>query len=74
MKRVEITYTKHQKELEKLNAQLDRATKAYEKKLATAKKYGVENWTTADRNEFISNCECTEFGFLVNKSDIKKNY
>ena len=73
MKRVEITYTKHQKELEKLNAQLDRAKKAYEKKLAVAQKYGVDGWTQADHNEFLANAETTESGYIVNKEDIKKN-
>lgn len=73
MKRIEITYSKHQKELEKLNAQLDRAKKAYEKKLAVAQKYGVDGWTQADHNEFLTNAETTEFGYLVNKADIKTN-
>lgn len=73
MKRVEITFTKHQKELEKLNAQLDRAKKAYEKKLATAKKYEVENWTSNDRYEWSQTVPTTANGFFLNKSDGKKN-
>ena len=56
MKMVEIKYNKEVKELEKLNARLERAKKSYGKKLETAKKYGVEK---------------TENGFLVNNSDIK---
>ena len=73
MKRVEITYTKYQKELEKLVARLERYEKSYEKKLATAQKYGVADWTAEDRNEFLRNAEATEWGFLVNKEDVKKN-
>ena len=73
MKRVEITYAKHQKELEKLNAQLERAKKSYEKKLAVAKKYGVYGWTQADHNEFLSNAETNKFGYLVNKADLQMN-
>ncbi len=73
MNRVEITFTKYQKELEKLNAQLDRAKKAYEKKLAAAKKYGVDNWTSNDRHEWIQTVPTTSNGFFLNKSDEKKN-
>ena len=73
MKRIEITYNGYQKELEKLNTQLERAQKTYEKKLEAAKKYGVENWTPDDRSEWIQTVETTANGFLVNKADIKKN-
>ncbi len=73
MKMVEITYNKEVKELEKLNARLERAKKAYEKKLETAKKYGVENWTVDDRHKWLETVETTENGFIVNKSDIKIN-
>lgn len=73
MKRVEITYTRYQKELEKLNARLERAEASYEKKLATAKKYGVENWTNEDRQAWGDTVETTPSGFFVNKSDEKIN-
>ena len=73
MKMVEITYNKEVKELEKLNARLERAKKAYEKKLETAKKYGVENWDSNDRHKWLETVETTENGFIVNKSDIKIN-
>lgn len=73
MKMVEITYNKEVKELEKLNTRLERAKKAYEKKLETAKKYGVENWTIDDRHKWLETVETTENGFIVNKSDIKIN-
>ena len=71
MKMVEIRYNKEVKELEKLNARLESAKKAYNKKLETAKKYGVENWTNEDRHEWSKTVEKTENGFLVNNSDIK---
>lgn len=73
MKMVEITFRSYQKDLEKLNTQLDKAEKAYIKKIETAKKYGVENWTSDDRQEWIQTVETTASGFLVNKADEKKN-
>lgn len=73
MKMVEITFNKYQKELEKLNTQLDRAVKAYEKKLEAAKKYEVENWTPDDRHEWVQTVPTTESGFFINKADEKKN-
>lgn len=65
MKRVEITFTKYQKELEKLNTQLERAKKAYEKKLTIAKKYGVDGWTSEDRRNWLATVPTTESGFLI---------
>ena len=59
MKRVEITFTKYQKELEKLNAQLERAKKAYNKKLAIARKYGVDRWTSEDRQNWLKTVPTT---------------
>lgn len=73
MKRVEITFTKYQKELEKLNAQLERAKKAYDKKLTIAKKYGVDGWTSEDRQNWLKTVPTTESGFLINKADEKMN-
>lgn len=73
MKRIEITYRAYQKELEKLNTQLDRAKKAYEKKLATAKKFEVENWTRDDRQAWLLTVPTTASGFLINKADEKRN-
>lgn len=73
MKRVEITFNKYQKELEKLNSQLEKAKAMYEKKLTKAKKFGVENWTREDHDEFARNCETTPNGFFINKKDIDKN-
>lgn len=73
MKMIEITFRKHQKELEKLNAQLERAEKTYEKKLAVAQKYGVAEWTTEDRNEWLQTVPKTDFGYIINKADVKKH-
>lgn len=73
MKRIEITFRKHVKELEKLNAQLERAKKSYEKKLAIAEKYGVANWTPEDRNNWSDTVSTTDRGFFTNKEDEKKN-
>lgn len=73
MKMVEITFRSYQKGLEKLNAQLEKAESTYNKKLAAAKKYGVENWTSNDRHEWIQTVKTTESGFFINKADEKKN-
>ena len=73
MKRVEITFTKYQKELEKLNAQLDRAQKAYDKKYANAVKYGVQDWDRQDRLDWVETTERTSNGFFINKADEKIN-
>lgn len=72
MKRVELTFAKYQKELEKLNSQLERAKKAYEKKYANAVKYGVEDWTSEDRNNWVQTTERTPSGFFINREDEKK--
>ena len=73
MKRVEITFTKYQKELEKLNAQLDRAKKSYDKKLANAVKYGVAEWDADDHTNWIATVEKINNIYIANKEDIKKN-
>lgn len=73
MKRVEITFNKYQKELENLNAKLDRAEKKYDKKYKVAVKYGVQDWTVEDRENFVKSCETTASGFLINNKDIKIN-
>ena len=73
MKRVEITFTKHQKELEKLNARLERQEKSFQKKLANAVKLGVDKWTKEDHIAFMENAEKVNTIFLANKEDIKKN-
>ena len=73
MKKIEISFGKYQKELEKLNTQLERAEAAYNKKLAAAQKYGVENWTPDDRHEWVQTVETTASGFFINKADEKKN-
>ena len=72
MKRVEIKFTAIAKELEKLSARLERAEKKLEKKTARADKYGVSNWSSEDRQEWIKTIEI-ENGWIVNKEDIDKN-
>lgn len=73
MKRVEIAYRSYQKELEKLNARLERQTAQYEKKLAVAKSFNVDQWTSEDRHAWAATVETTPSGFFVNKADEKKN-
>lgn len=73
MKRIELNFNKYQKELEKLNEQLERAKITYEKKYAIAQKYGVADWSCEDRNNWLLTVEITESGFIVNKVDGKKN-
>ena len=72
MKRIEITYSAYQKELEKLNSQLDRAQAKLKKKLAIAQKYGVENWNNDEHTEWLKTVETVNFR-IVNKEDVKKN-
>lgn len=72
MKRVEITYRSHLNELNKLNAKLERAEKTYQKKLAAAEKLGVANWSKDERIAWLETVP-KENGWLINKSDIKKN-
>ena len=73
MKRVEIIFTKYQKELEKLNTQLERAEKNYEKKYANAVKYGVQDWDNHEHYAWVETTERTESGFFINKADEKKH-
>lgn len=73
MKRVEITFTRYQKELEKLNTQLERAEKNYEKKYVNAVKYGVQDWDNAEHYAWVETTERTESGFFINKVDEKIN-
>lgn len=74
MKRVEITYRTNAKELEGLYARLERAEKAYAKKLEKAQKLGVAEWTNEDRWAWMATCPKTENGmFFANKKDIEKN-
>lgn len=72
MKRAEITLRSEARELEKLAARLERAEKAYAKKLAAAEKLGVAEWTCEDYQNWIETVE-TQNGWIVNKADVKKN-
>lgn len=73
MKRVEITYRTNVNELNKLNARLERAEKSLQKKIANAEKYGVANMTSEEHNEWLATVPTTEYGWIINKEDIKKN-
>lgn len=72
MKRIEISYRSISKELDNLNKRLERAEKAYQKKLAVAKKLGVADMDNEQHREWMNTLP-TENGRLVNKEDIKKN-
>ena len=72
MKMVEITNRAIMNELEKLNARLQRAEKALEKKRAAAEKIGVADWSWEDWYAFMQTVE-TKNGWIVNKEDVKKN-
>lgn len=73
MKQVEITYRANMAELEKLNAKLEKAEKAYSKKLAAAQKAGVAEWDDEQHREWMQGIEKTECGFIKNEEDVKKN-
>lgn len=73
MTRTAMAVNSKTKELDKLNAQLERAKKSYEKKLAAAQKLGVAEWTCEDRNEWLTTVKTTEFGYIIDKADAKKN-
>lgn len=72
MKMIEISYRSKIAELEKLNARLERAEKAYEKKLAAAQKVGIADWTNEQYRAWMDTVE-VQNGFIVNKADIQKN-
>lgn len=73
MKKAEIAYNTELKEMEKLQAQLERRTKTYEKKLAIAEKLGVANWSNDDRRKWLETVEIIDNMYIANKEDIKKN-
>ena len=72
MKAIEIKHTSIMNELVKLNARLEKAQKNLEKKMAIAEKLGVADWTNEEHYEWMQTIE-TNNGWIVNKSDIKKN-
>ena len=72
MKRVEITYRSQMNEVAKLSLRLEKAIKAYDKKLEKAKKYGVDTMTNEERLAWLQTVE-TRGGWIVNKADIDKN-
>ena len=72
MERIEISYNSNLKELEKLNARLERANKALAKKQAAAEKAGVADWDGEQHTAWLNTVE-TQNGWILNKADIKKN-
>jgi len=73
MKMVEIKHRSIMNELNKLNARLERAEKALAKKTAIAEKCGVADWSREEHREWLETVETTEYGWIVNKEDQKKN-
>ena len=71
MKKAEIAYNTELKEMEKLQAQLERRTKTYEKKLAIAEKLGVANWSNDDRRKWLETVEIIDNMYIANKEDIR---
>lgn len=72
MTRAEITLNRYQKELDKLNTQLERAEATYDKKLAVAQKYGVDTWSSEDHAKWLETVP-NNGGWIINKEDIKIN-
>ena len=73
MKMVEIRYASYVKDLEKLEARLERQKKALVKAEAKAEKLGVAAWTWEEWRAWLDNDVETNNGWIVNKSDIDKN-
>lgn len=73
MKMVEISYRSITAELLKLNAKLERAQKALEKKQAKAEKLGVADMDNDAHREWLKGVETNEMGYILNKKDVQKN-
>lgn len=73
MKMVEISYRSITAELLKLNARLERAQKALEKKQAKAEKLGVADMDNDAHREWLKGVETNEMGYILNKKDVQKN-
>lgn len=72
MKMIEIAYASEIKELEKLEARLERHTARLAKAQAKAEKLGA-TWTDEEHREWINTIPKNEMGFLLDKEAIKKN-
>lgn len=72
MKRIEITLRSYTTELEKLYARLEKAEKAYQKKLAQAEKFGVATMTDEEHFEWLKTVPTCN-GWITDKAAIKKN-
>ena len=73
MKMVEISYRSITAELLKLNARLERAQKALDKKQAKAEKLGVADMDNDAHREWLKTVETTDMGWIVNKKDQQMN-
>jgi hypothetical protein len=73
MTRTEQSVNRINKELDKLNAQLERAEKSYDKKLAMAEKLGVADWGIDEHNKWLETVPTTEFGYIIDNNDVKMN-
>lgn len=72
MKRIEITLRSYTTELEKLYARLEKAVKAYQKKLAQAEKFGVATMTDEEHADWLRSLPSCD-GWITDKEAIKKN-
>lgn len=72
MKRAEITLRSYTTELEKLYTRLEKAEKAYQKKLAQAEKFGVDKMTDEEHAEWLRSLPSCD-GWITDKEAIKKN-
>lgn len=70
---IEKQVTTAQNELQKLNARLERAEKAYAKKLANAEKLNVANMTNDEHRAWLDTVPTTQDGWILSKEDIKRN-
>lgn len=73
MKMVEISYRSISNELLKLNARLERAQKALEKKQAKAEKMGVAGMDNNAHHEWLKTVETNDMGYILNKKDVQMN-
>ena len=73
MKRIEISYKAKVNDYEKAEKALDRAKKNLEKKLAKAERFGVQNWTSTEFNEWMKTVKTDKDGWILDKNDVDKH-
>ena len=71
MKMIEIAYASEIKEIEKLEARLERQTAKLEKAKAQAEKLQAV-WTHEEHSDWLQTVP-TENGYIINKEDVKRN-